>query len=291
MNKHRLNNYLQYRGIDNGGLIPEPDMLGEIANKDWWTDCLSNFNEIMWMDYFDRQVLVNEKFPYNVYDPDNTDNMDQTTENILWTIAFHLRANDMRYSKIYEAITSEFNPLYNVDAFEFEDRTLDQTGTDTNAKSGKDTSTKSGNTVLEKTGTESQIKTGNEADKRTGTDTTTTARTTFDSANMLNTDQVTESPNTTDTTTYNVNDTTSFNKRKDTTSYNDMKDEMHYNSSDQETRDLHDAEHIQRRRYGNIGITESTTLLAHTVDYADKYLQFFRLVVRECVNKFTYMVE
>ena len=54
MNKHRLLDYMNYRGIDNGGLIPEPSMLGDIANEAWWTECCEHFNQIIWMDYFDR---------------------------------------------------------------------------------------------------------------------------------------------------------------------------------------------------------------------------------------------
>ena len=293
MNKHRLLDYMNYRGLDNGGLIPEPDMLGEIANEAWWTECSEHFNQIIWMDYFDRTVLLNEKFPFDPANPEDTDNMDTTTGDILFTFAFHLKANARKYKMMYEAYNAEFNPLYNVDAFEFEDRTLAQTGTDTNKKTGNDDTVRSGNQEMEKLGTEAVTKTGNLTDVESGSRTTTTATTTDDSSTWYDTEKVTDTPSlATNTTTYNsVADTTSFTGRKDKTSYNNVSDKTTYNSQDELTKNLLDTEHITRRRYGNIGVTKSTELLSDTFDFSEKYLNLFKTIIHNCVNTCTYMVE
>ena len=293
MNRHRLIDYMNYRGIENGGLIPEDSMLGEIANEAWWTECSEHFNHIIWMDYFDRTVLLNEKFPFNPADPEDTDNMDKTVGDILYTFAFHLRTNARKYRLMYEAFNAEFNPLYNVDAFEFEDRTLAQTGTDTNKKTGNDDTVRSGNQELEKLGTEAVTKTGNYTDVESGSRTTTTATTTDDSSTWYDTEKVTDTPTqATNTTTYNsVADTTSFTGRKDKTSFNNVSDKTTYNSQDEQTKNLLDTEHITRRRYGNIGVTKSTELLSDTFDFSEKYLNLFKTIIHNCVNTCTYMVE
>lgn len=291
-NRHRLIDYMNYRGLDNGGLIPEPQMLGPVVTEEWCVELMENLNQIIWMHYYDRQVLVNEKFPYNAWDPDNTDNMDKTTDDILFTFAYHLKSNAQKYRLMYKTYKEEFEPFYNVDAHEFEDRTLSQTGTDTTAASGDDTAVRSGNQELEKLGQEATTRTGNEALSHTGTDTVETDRTTYDDSTFLGNEKVTTTPGATDTTTYNsVADTTAFTGRKDKTTYNNVQDKTTYGRVDTNSKDLHDVEHIERRRYGNIGVTKATDLGADAFRYADEYLDLMKKICHDLVNTCTYMVE
>ena len=292
MNRHRLIDYLKYRGVENGGLIPESQMLGEIVTEDWCIALMEQLNDLIWQHYFDRQLLISDKFPYNVWDPDNKYNMDITTEDILRTFAIHLRSNSRKYALMYKTYMEEFNPFYNVDAHEFEDRTLKQTGTDTNKASGDDTAVRTGNEETEKLGTEASTRTGSEQLSHTGSDTTETDRTTYDSATFLGNEKVTTTPGATDTTTYNtVKDEQSFNGRKDKTTYNAVQDKTTYGRTDTNTKDLQDIEHIERRRYGNIGVTKATDLGADTFRYADEFLDLLKKITHDLVNTCTYMVE
>ena len=86
----------------------------------------------------------------------------------------------------------------------------------------------------------------------------------------------------TDTTTYGKTDTMTYGKQ----------DQMQYNSQNQETRDLLD-EHIDLViRQGNIGVTMSQQLLdAELAAWDNEKTDFFKRVVRECVNQVTYAVQ
>ena len=287
-NKHTLFDYMQHAS----GLTPDAEMLREIANTDWWTCVSEHFDYLIWQHWFDRTVLFNQKFPYDPSDPDNTDNMDATVSQILFAFTINLRTNSRKYEKMYKVFMSEYDPLYNVDAHEFEDRTLAQTGTDTNQKSGDDTSVKSGNFELEKLGSEAATRTGNEQLSHTGYDTEESQKTTYDDSTFRDTDKVTTTPGVTDTTTYNsVADTTTFTGRKDKTTYNNVQDKTTYGSADTNTKDLLDTEHIERRRYGNIGVTKSSELLIDAMEEARKTGNFIYEVVHDCVNCCTYMVD
>lgn len=288
MNRHRL---IDYQKLNNT-LVPDASLLGEIANTDWWTACSELFDDIIWQNYYDRTVLMNSKFPFDICNPEDQDNIDETTENILRSFAINLRSNSRKYEMMYIAFMSDFNPLYNVDGWEYEDRTLQHRGTDTTSSTGDDTLVKSGNQVLTKAGTEDSTRTGSEQLSHTGSDTSTTARTTDDSATFYDTEKTTDQPGVTDTTTYNqVKDSTSFNNRTDTTAYNNITDKTTYGKTDTNTKNLDDTEHIARRRYGNIGITKSTELLGDTFRYSEEYLNLFKRIVHDCVNTCTYMVE
>ena len=102
-----------------------------------------------------------------------------------------------------------------------------------------------------------------------------------------------------DTTTYNnVKDETSFNQREDTKSYNNVKDsrtftnrkdKTTYSSGNTNTRNLSDTEHIEHRRFGNIGVTKSTDLIDSQRETV--LFDFFKKLVHDCVNLCTYAVE
>lgn len=94
----------------------------------------------------------------------------------------------------------------------------------------------------------------------------------------------------TDTMQYGKTDTTTYGKT-DTMTYG-KQDEMQYNSQNQETKDLLD-EHIDLViRQGNIGVTMSQQLLdAELAAWDNEKTDFFKRVVRECVNQVTYAVQ
>ena len=288
MNRHRLIDYQKL----NSTLVPSSSLLGEVSNSDWWTACSELFDDIIWQHYYDRVVLMNPKFPYDFHDPDNTDNTDETIENILRSFAINLRSNARKYEMMYIAFMSDFNPLYNVDGTEITERTLQQRGTDTTALSGDDTLVKSGNEELEKLGSEASTRTGNEQLSHTGTDSSETSKTTYDDSTFNGAEKTVTTPGVTDTTTYNqVKDEQSFTGRKDKTTYNNITDKTTYGRTDTNTKNLDDTEHIEHRRFGNIGVTKSTELLSDTFRYSEEYLGLFKRIVHDCVNTCTYMVE
>lgn len=82
-------------------------------------------------------------------------------------------ANQEKYKKLFDAMTLEFNPLWNVDGVEETVRTLERDGTIQNAKSGNDAIAKSGYDSLAKTGTVTDAESGTTETAHTGTITTT----------------------------------------------------------------------------------------------------------------------
>lgn len=292
-NRHRIYDYLNYTGDMLSGLTPTAEMLKDVANTDWWTVVSEHFGAILYQNFLSRTVLMDPiKYPYDFDDPDNTDNMDTCVTDIMLAFTINLRVNARKYEKMYKVFMSDYDPLYNVDAYEYEDRELDQTGTDTRNKTGDDTAVKTGNIETEKLGSESSTRTGSETLSHAGSDVTVNQKTTYDNSSFFDTDKSTSTPGSTDTTTYNqVKDKTDFTGRKDREKYNDVSDKMEYNSQDQETRDLHDREKITRRRYGNIGVTKSSELLIDSMKEADITGGFIFKVVHDCVNTCTYLVE
>lgn len=321
MNKHLLNDYLN---VDS--LTPDRDLMGEVSDEDWWTACADNFDDLIWLYYPNRTVFLNNRFPFNPLDPDNTDNIDTCINNIKRTFSIYLKSNNIRYKRMWDAINAEYNPLYNVDAFEFEDTNGTNTGTDTNAKTGTDTNVKSGNMQLDYSGKEANTKSGNEtvgyagseASTRSGSEDDThttdeisvTYNTTYDSdtEEEVSKTNVTPAPDThtynsvadtktftdrVDTHTYNdVKDEKSFTSRYDKTTYNNVQDQMTYLSTDTETKNLAHDEHLVRRRYGNIGITKSTELIQSELELvSSKLFDFYKTVVHDCVNLLTFAVE
>ena len=310
--KHTLNYYLDKYET----LTPSDELMRDISTSEWWSYTKELFDSLIWQYFADRTVLINSKF-----DPEDEE---KTVENILKSFAINLRSKNYTYSKLFETIMLEYNPLYNVDAFEFEDRTLDQTGNETtgykgteattrsgsekDAKNGTEATTRSGSEKDAKNGTEVTTRSGSEKDAKTGTEATTRSgseeelnqTTTYDSAAFYDTTKKITTPtnlkdetsfqNREDTHTYNnVKDETSFQNREDTHTYNNVKDEKSFtNREDEHIRDLNDTEHIERRRYGNIGVTKSTDLI--DAQRETVLFDFYKKVVRDCVNLVTYMI-
>lgn len=98
-------------------------------------------------------------------------NIEQAT-NMFLTM-YQLWQDDKRsgFTKLYEALVSKYNPIWNVDGVTgtiYED---EHTGTDTNAKTGDDTSKLSGTDATASSGSDINTLSGRDVDTLSGTDT------------------------------------------------------------------------------------------------------------------------
>lgn len=194
---------------------------------------------------------------------------------------------------------------------------LQLSGSDVNQASGSDTNQASGTDSSESHLTRDETtRTGSQAVVGSGRDTTNHDKFTFD-------DQSTAKKESLDSTQYGKTETTNYNNvrdahlsdgnnsttygradtatygrrdqttygRKDTTTYG-RQDQMTYGSTDTNTRNLTD-KHIEMIiRQGNIGVTRSDELLSHALElYHNDDMDFFKYVVRMCVNQVSYAVE
>lgn len=175
-----------------------------------------------------------------------------------------LMANTWKYDHLYGIYAAEYNPIWNYDGTDVEERERKNTGTQGSTRSGDDTlemlgsekNEKSGNDYTMKTGSESNTRTGNETVEPTGSEKLTrdgsvvesrsggptNSRTTFDSAAFLDTDKTVDNGKT--ATTYGKDgsgatdpytETTSFTLRKDTKTYNQVKDETSFTNRKDDT--------------------------------------------------------
>lgn len=277
MKKHTLNYYLDQAGT----LTPTDDQMRDISTAEWWVKVGEQFDNMIWLYWADREVFYNDRFPE---DDDAT-----AASNLVKTFALFLRSRSRMYEKLYKTTVLDYNPLYNVDAYEFTNRELEQTGSTTNNKTGDDTATRSGSESDSKAGSETNVRTGNMTEAGSGSDDTVHQNTTFDSDTLYNTAKDTMTAGTTTTTTYNdVTDTSSFTDREDTHTYNDVQNKIDYNSSTEDIRDLKDKEGITVRRYGNIGVTMSGQLLEDSRREAS--YDFIKQVVQDCINTVSYAI-
>ena len=203
--------------------------------------------------------------------------------------------------------------------------TLRQSGSDSLQLSGSDVQQASGTDTAQASGTDSSeshitrdetTRTGSQAVVGSGTDVNSHGVFTFD-------DTTTSKPSSIDSTEYGKTETTNYNNvrdshvsdgnnevtygredqttygrrdqttygRKDTTTYG-KQDQQTYGSTLTNTKNLTD-KHIEMViRQGNIGVTRSDELLSHALDlYHNDNFDFYKYVVRMCVNQVTYAVE
>lgn len=278
MKDHTLGYYLDLKST----LTPEAASLRDVAQAEWWKALEPFFDDLIWQFFSERELFCTDKF-----DPRD---QEETYKNILRSFSINLKTKARQYERMYNVTIRDYNPLYNVDAFEYEDRTLDQTGTQQHTKTGTDSSTRSGSETDTKAGKEANIRTGSEENKPTGSDTETTSNTTYDSAAFLDREKKITEPGVTTTTTYkDVKDETSYTDRVDTHVYDQVKDENSYNTSNLDNRNLKDKEAIVKRRYGNIGVTKSSELVRDEMNtWSAAYMDVFKRIVKDCVNCVSY---
>lgn len=170
---------------------------------------------------------------------------------------------------------ADFNPLWNVDGVEGFISKDTHTGTDTTRHTGTDR--------VNRDDTGNVTKSGNETNVSSGTDTSIDSNTTYDSSTFYDNDKNTYNHGKSDTHTYNqVRDTHDLHNLDVTT----------YNSQNDETRNLTDNHVDLKVRQGNIGVTKSTDLIKdNQAMYQDELMDFYKYVVRCCVNQVSYAVE
>lgn len=260
---HKLQTYL-----DLGTLVPTNTQVGsDVASSEWWTPLSNQFDDLIWLYYSGRNVFLNQRF--------NPEDAEGCRSNIRKTFGIFIKSKYRQLEMLWQSYVADYNPLWNVDGVEGFISKDTHTGTDTNAHSGHD------KTEYEDNG--STTRSGNEVMAGSGNDTTTDGNTTFNSSTFFDTDKSKTDYGKTDTHTYNnVADTKDLDGYSDTT----------YNSTNTNTKNLQD-DHIDLRiRQGNIGVTKSTDLLESSTDlWENEKMDFYKYVVRMCVNQVSYAVE
>lgn len=180
----------------NGRRLYETSVLNDMHKSTWFSnnelwyhwldDKLSDYiyNNYRFRPFLDK--LLNdfyepfENYCHFYYSPqeaylvwDNGEDWEELSDRISDICHNVFLANQEKYKKLFDAMTLEFNPLWNVDGVEETVRTLERDGTIQNAKSGNDATAKSGYDSLEKTGTVTDAESGTTATAHTGTITTT----------------------------------------------------------------------------------------------------------------------
>lgn len=264
-------------------------------------------NSYMFLNYGNRKLYRNYFEWFDCYE-NTTEEIDYLYDLIMQDIWACSKANMYKWSNLLKSTLLDFNPLWNVDGVTGEIREVTHTGTDTTSHSGTDTTTKSGddsttrtgNEELEYMGSKYNDKTGKEVTTNSGTDTNTIARTTTESTTFYDAERTQMLNGKTSTLTYEgVNsgqqyrDTESFNQRKDKRTYNSVKDKVDYNSSNEiefnssleKLLNLKDKDLFMQIKQGNIGVTETTTLLNHFRDYVN--FKIVDVIAKDLINAIT----
>lgn len=202
------------------------------------------------------------------------------------------------YQRIFEVITAEYEPLYNLDVtYEEQHSGTDTEGIDTatdtsRAKDGEDTYSRGGTEATAYAGSEAMTYAGSEttADNEGSRNTTDNSTYAFNSVDPV--------PEAKSVVNFEKSESKSFNNRSDTKSYNGRSDTTTYNTEDtteygsSETESLTTAtdrtythgEKIKTRRYGNQGITRSDELVRAELEFR-KEVDFVRLVAEEVTKQ------
>ena len=273
-----------------------------LSGADWYNFLITYdiINKHIYDFYGDRVIFdsILCKYPswaYSDYGTFNTD-IHNRVRNVLLK-------NREKYAKLYEAMTAEFNPLWNVDGVEEITRTLERDGyidhehrgNDNIEHRGDDTTKNSGKDTTEYSGREQNSRDGDIDVQTTGGYNDVKAVTTTDSNAWEDSEK--------NTRTYsNENVNTKYTSLHDVKTFADRKDELThgkeakttfnsnekttYNSNNKDTFDTLDTERTKHERHGNIGVTTTTKLLTEYVDYA-QYFDFVDIVARDCIESFT----
>lgn len=263
MYEHKLGHYLDL----NETLRPTDQALGSVADHDWWKYLKPQFDDIIWMYYYNRDVFVNPRF--------DLEDSQKCINNIIKTFTIFLISKDRQFDRMFNAIMADYNPLWNVDGVTGHIEEVYRTGTDTHKLSGTDaTST---------TDTGDITKSGNEVIAKSGTDTTTHQVKTFDDGtNWKDSDKDSLAHGESDTHTYNnVKDTRNIAGSSSTT----------FGKQDLETRNMQDKTLWMDIRQGNIGVTRSDELVLRSLElFRDEIYDFAKQVINACVDQVSYAI-
>lgn len=235
-----------------------------LANDDWYKFLISfgehddnvlydNINNYIDENYGYRKILpsILDQYESNWTSSDYSE-LSADFKTITTRI---LLKNREKYTKLYDAMTLEFNPLWNVDGTEQTVRILTKEGdvtdthsgndkvikdgTDTYRKFGDETSTETGHTITDHTGTDTYVDTGTEDNTRTGSrDLTTTGgeidtryKGTTDSATLLQVEQNVKKYDD-GASQHNTKETETFTNLKDTKTFNNRQNQRTANLTD-----------------------------------------------------------
>lgn len=297
-------------------LLPNDTDLGALASDDWYIALKPQFNNLVWLYYYDRELLGGRRFPYN--------DDEKAYNNIIKAFTIYLIQNRRRYERIFNAFMSDFNPLWNVDGVtgtvhEGSKRGNDELqnrGNDKITNSGKDTNTKSGNATHTGSGFDKVThnydsymnRDGNQETEFEGIATDETLKTTFDDSTYNGTEKNThDMGNRKDTVTYNDVKDIHYGEDWDknelgstiTDTYNNVKDDFEhgkiettdYNSNHKTVYNSDDKFIEMVIRQGNIGVTRSDELITHAIELFNSCLyDFFKTVTNDLVNQVTYRI-
>lgn len=238
--------------------------------------------------------------------------LDEATDQQILTwikekIYLLFQAKNESYKRIYQGLTEEYNPLWNVDGKE----TVTHSGTDTDRHTGTDTETHSGSDSVDNTGTDRTTETHSGTDTRTinndgtdtnternsGTDATNNNVATFDDPNVrLNTSSQTlngkQTVNTLDHDTTTTDALQHGESVSGSVTYG-LSTETEYGHviARQNGHIIsHENGHkIVTERQGNIGVTKSTELLRDHLDLWQG-LSFLDIIAKDIINTICYSV-
>lgn len=308
----KLGQYLDYFQT----LKPTDPMLGELVNDDWWIATAPQFDDLIWLYFYERELFDGSRF--------NDDDENKNYSNILKSFTIYLKQNRRRFERVFNAYTSDFNPLWNVDGVtgtvhEGSKRGNDELqnrGNDKITNSGKDTNTKSGNATHTGSGFDKLThhydsytnRVGNQETEFEGIATDETLKTTFDDSTYNGAEKNThDMGNRKDTVTYNDVKDIRYGEDYDkndlgttiTDTYNDVKDDFEhgkiettdYNSNHKTVYNSDDKFVEMVIRQGNIGVTRSDELIQKAIELFNNDLyDFYKMVVSECVSQVTYRI-
>ena len=168
-----MKRYKLYYWIENyNSILP-----ASLPDEDYITAIRPLIDEFLKLNYGNRDML----YDYYEYLDGATD-----ATILAWIkqkIYLLFQAKNESYKRIYQGLTEEYNPLWNVDGTETETHS----GTDTDRHTGTDTETHSGSDSVDNTGTDRTTETHSGTDTRTtsndGTDTNTETNSGTDATN------------------------------------------------------------------------------------------------------------
>ncbi len=276
-----MQRYKLYYWLENyNSILPS-----SLPDEDYITVITPLIDEFLKINYGNREML------YDFYEY-----LDGATDATIlaWIkqkIYLLFQTKNESYKRIYQGLTEEYNPLWNVE------------GTETETHSGTDTETHSGTDTVSNSGTDHTTEAHSGTDTRTientGTDTNTETNSGTDvvNENVATFDNPAMKPQN-QTQTVNGKQTVNEMERNTTTTDGLVHGESINGSVthglETETEYGHvttyaNGHKITRERHGNIGVTKSTDLLRDHLDLW-RGLSFLDIIAKDIINTICYSV-
>ena len=292
-----MQRYKLYYWLENyNSILPN-----NLPTEDYITAISPLIDEFLKLNYGNRDML------YDFYEY-----LDEATDAQILTwikqkIYLLFQAKNESYKRIYQGLTVEYNPLWNVDG----KVTVTHSGTDTDRHTGTDTETHSGSDSVDNTGTDRTTETHSGTDTRTidndgtdtnternsGTDATNNNVATFDDPNVrLNTSsQTLNGKQTVNTLDHDTTTTDALQHGESVAGSitHGLSTETEYGHviARQNGHIIsHENGHkIVTERQGKIGVTKSTVLLR---DHLELWhgLSFLDIIAKDIINTICYSV-